>query len=189
MDGATFLGRQARAIRDKGLAPSSVHVPTFHAPMITVDTRIERALHLPVSVEDAWAFLIDVPRWGVLYPHVASFQPLPEAGDIAYEWTMEPLGPPGVRVVVEYACRYHPDPETRTMRWEPIPGTGNAQFGGLCTIGSDGSGGTTGSLRVDAVLGIAAPRLFRAIVRPTVEFEMGRMTDLFVERLVAEAEL
>ncbi|WP_412070199.1 SRPBCC family protein [Rubrivirga sp. IMCC43871] len=157
--------------------------------MITVETSIERALNLPVSVEEAWAFLTDVPRWGALFPHVEAVRPYPEGGDNAYWWTMEPLGPPGARVVVEYACRYHPDAEALTMRWEPVPGTGNAQFGGSSTIGSDGNGGTTGTLRVDAVLDIGVPRLFRAIVRPTVEFEMGRMTDLFVSRLEAEAEL
>lgn len=148
--------------------------------MVTVDTHVARRVRLAAPVEAAWAFLKDVPRWGALYPHVASIE---SYGEGAYLWRMEPLGPPGGRVSIVYACRYYADEATRTLRWTPIREVGNAAFDGECSVEPDGDAATVGSLRMDATLQIPAPMFLRAVVRPSVEHEMARLTDTFAERL------
>ena len=148
--------------------------------MVESSTRVERTLRLPAPVADAWALLLDVPRWGMLYPHVDTIEPM---GDDVYRWTMEPLGPPGRKVVVEYACRYTADEATQTMTWTPVEGVGNAAFAGSCAIAPDGADATLGELRIDATLQIPAPSFLSAIVHPTVDLEMRRLTKQFAERL------
>ena len=120
--------------------------------MIEARARIERERHLSAPLEDAWAVLIDVTRWGPLFPHVDSVVPYP-AGDSAFIWTMEPLGPPGARVRTVYACRYHADPETHTLTWTPVEGVGTGQFAGHCVLEAAGDE-THGTLLMDAVLEI-----------------------------------
>jgi carbon monoxide dehydrogenase subunit G len=148
--------------------------------MVEVASHVARRVRLAAPVEAAWALLKDVPRWGALYPHVASIEPY---GDDAFLWRMDPLGPPGGRVSVVYACRYEADEATHTLHWTPIPGVGNAAFGGACSVEPDGEAATIGTLRMDARLQVPAPSFLAAVVRPTVSHEMERMTDTFAERL------
>ena len=163
--------------------------------MIEVPVRIERAFRLPAPPAEAWVWLRDVPRWGALFPGVAAVEPFaapPEAappagggGAGAFLWTMEPMGPPGGRVTTVYACRYRADDVARTLAWTPVEGVGNARFAGSADL-RGGTGGAAGTLRLEATLQIPAPRFARAVVEPAVAFEMGRMTDGFLDRL-AEA--
>lgn len=150
--------------------------------MIEASSRIERSFHLSVPVEVAWALIDDVPRWGALFPHVESVEPYPEAGPTAFLWRMEPLGPPGVRVRLDYACRYHADAETQTLVWTPVEGVGDARFSGTCVLASHAAG-TAGTLRLDAELRVPAPSFLRGVVQPAVAFEMARITDAFLARL------
>ena len=164
--------------------------------MVRVPVQIARSFRLPAPVERAWALLADVPAWGVLFPQIVSVEPFEPAGGVrqpgkptepAFLWRMAPLGPPGGRVETVYACRYHHAPETHTLRWTPVDGVGTAQFAGSCALRPEGDAtdgdATVGTLRLDATLDIPAPSFVRAVVQPAVEFEMGRMTDTFIERL------
>ncbi len=158
--------------------------------MVRVPVQITRQLRLPAPVERAWALLADVPAWGRLFPQVVSVEPFEPAaglrqsdGEPAFLWRMAPMGPPGGRVETVYACRYH-QPGDHTLRWTPIDGVGTARFAGSCALAASGDA-TTGTLRLDATLDIPAPSFVRAVVQPAVEFEMGRMTDTFIERLRA----
>ncbi len=150
--------------------------------MIEARARIERERHLSAPIEDAWAVLVDVSKWGPLFPHVDSVEPYPEAGDNAFIWRMSPLGPPGARVRTVYACRYHPDHDTHTLTWTPVEGVGTGQFAGHCVL-EDADGETHGTLLMDAMLEIPAPGFMRGVVAPLVQVEMGRMTDTFMDRL------
>ena len=154
--------------------------------MVEAAARISRTFRLAAAPDEVWALLADVPQWGRLYPGVASIVPFPEAGADAYLWTMEPLGPPGGRVRTVYACRYHRQPAERTLTWTPVPGVGTAQFEGEARLEPHGAG-TRGTLRLNAVLQIPAPRFMRGVVRPAVAAEMERRTDEFLERLGAVA--
>ena len=163
--------------------------------MIEVPVRIERAFRLDASAEAAWAWLRDVPRWGALFPGVASVEPYAappggapggapggRGGADAFVWTMEPMGPPGGRVTTVYACRYRADDDARALTWTPVEGVGNARFAGAAAL-RDVAGGAAGTLRLEAALQVPAPRFVRAVVEPAVAFEMGRMTDEFIVRL------
>ena len=154
--------------------------------MIRAAARIQRSFQLAAPVEAAWALLADVPRWGVLFPHVESVEPLADDRQPgpAFVWRMAPLGPPGARVETVYACRYTAEPARHALSWTPVEGVGNARFAGSCVL-EDGGDVTTGALRLDATLEIPAPSFVRAIVEPAVAAEMGRMTDTFIGRLDA----
>lgn len=150
--------------------------------MVEVAVRIERAFRLPASPDAAWALLADVPRWSRLYPHVEAVDPLPEAGPGVFRTTMTPLGPPGGRVRVVYACRYTADPEALALVWTPVEGVGTGRFDGEVRLRPE-AGVTAGTLRLGAVLQIPAPSFVRGIVGPSVRAEMERMTDTFLGRL------
>lgn len=156
--------------------------------MVRATSHIQRRFRLSASVEAAWALLADVPRWGVLFPHVEAVEPLgglrqPGASDgETFLWRMAPLGPPGGRVETVYACRYAAEPARHALSWVPVEDVGNARFAGACTLAADGDA-TTGTLRLDATLEIPAPSFVRAVVEPAVAMEMGRMTDTFLDRL------
>ena len=157
--------------------------------MIEVPVRVERAFRLAAPPPATWALLRDVPRWGALFPGVASVEPYgapPGGGGGAgtWVWTMEPMGPPGGRVTTVYACHYHADDAARTLAWTPVEGVGNARFEGAVAL-REVPGGVAGRLRLEAALQIPAPRFARAVVEPAVAFEMGRMTDGFLDRLRA----
>ena len=38
--------------------------------MVESSTRVERTLRLDAPLAEAWEMLLDVPRWGMLFPHV-----------------------------------------------------------------------------------------------------------------------
>ena len=152
--------------------------------MVHATAHIQRRFRLAAPVEAAWALLTDVPRWGVLFPHVESVEPADpgrQRGEV-FVWRMAPLGPPGGRVETVYACRYAAEPARHALTWTPVDGVGNARFAGSCVLRPDGEA-TEGTLRLDATLEIPAPSFVRAIVEPAVALEMGRMTDTFLDRL------
>ena len=148
--------------------------------MVESSTRVERTLRLDAPLAEAWEMLLDVPRWGMLFPHVDTIEPM---GEGQYLWRMEPLGPPGRKVRVVYACRYDADEATRTLTWTPVEGVGNAAFAGACAIEPDGDAATVGHLQLDATLQIPVPGFLSAIVHPAVDLEMTRLTAIFAERL------
>ena len=152
--------------------------------MVHARSRIDRRFRLGASVEAAWALLRDVPRWGALFPGVASVGPFDAGGQPgeSFVWRMAPMGPPGGRVETVYACRYAADPEAHTLTWTPVEDVGNARFAGSCALWADGAA-TAGRLQLDATLQIPAPSFVRALVEPAVALEMGRMTDTFLGRL------
>ena len=152
--------------------------------MIEVRSVVDREVRLAAPLGRAWALLRDVPAWGALFPRVASVAPLPDRGPDVFAWRMEPMGPPGGRVAVAYACRYHADPEAHRLAWTPVAGVGNAAFAGACRLWADGDA-TAGTLRLDSTLQIPAPRFARPLVQATLPPEMGRMTDTFLRRLDA----
>ena len=160
--------------------------------MIEVPVRVERAFALAAPPEAAWAWLRDVPRWGALFPGVASVRPYdapPATGAEngatslgAFVWQMEPMGPPGGRVTTVYACRYLADDDGLALAWRPVEGVGNARFAGGAAL-RPAPGGAAGTLRLEAALQVPAPRFVRAVVEPAVAAEMGRMTNEFLRRL------
>ena len=152
--------------------------------MIAVRSVVERRFRLAASLDRAWALLQDVPAWGALFPKVASVAPLPDHGAGVFAWQMEPMGPPGGRVEVVYACRYVADPEGHALEWAPVEDFGNAAFAGGCHLWAEGDG-TAGTLRLDSTLQIPAPRFARPLVQAALPPEMGRMTDTFLRRLDA----
>lgn len=150
--------------------------------MIRVPVRLDRAFDLPVGIDSAFALLSDIPRWGGLYPRVASIDPLPDHGADAWRWRMDPMGPPGFEARIVYGCRYTIDTERYAVTWGPIEGVGNSFFSGAAEL-VGGANLCSGRLHLLAELEIPAPRFVRPIVQAQVSFEMGRMTDVFLRRV------
>ena len=130
----------------------------------------------------AFALLSDIPRWGGLYPRVASLDPLPEHGLDAWRWQMEPMGPPGFEAWIVYGCHYTINAERHTVTWTPLAGVGNSLFSGTAEL-VGGANLCSGRLRLEADLEIPAPRFVKPLVSAQVGFEMGRMTDTFIRRV------
>lgn len=150
--------------------------------MIRVPVSLDRRFDLPVGLGAAFALLSDIPRWGGLYPRVASLEPLPEQGPDAWRWQMEPMGPPGFEARIVYACRYAIDPERHAVTWTPIENVGNSLFSGAAEL-VGGANLCSGRLRLEADLEVPAPRFVKPLVSAQVGFEMGRMTDVFLRRV------
>ena len=150
--------------------------------MVRVTTHVGRRFELGAPPEAAWALLRDVARWGPLFPHVEAVEPGP--GPDVWTTRMAPLGPPGGRVRVVYACRYAADAAARSLTWAPVEGVGNARFSGAASL-APAAGGTAGTLRLDARLQVPAPALLRPLVEAAIGAEMGRMTNTFLGRLDA----
>ena len=149
--------------------------------MAEIPVDLARRFALPVPVEEAYAFLQDVPRWGLLFPHVERIDPEDEPQ--VWRWTMEPLGPPGFAVQTVYACRYTFTPESHAVAWAPIDGVGNARFEGSVTLAHADSETCTGDLLLRARLTLPIPGFALPIARPAVVAEFGRSTDRFLSRL------
>lgn len=150
--------------------------------MIRVPVSLDRAFDLPVGIDVAFALLSDIPRWGGLYPRVASLDPIPEQGPDAWRWRMEPMGPPGFEARIVYGCRYTINPERHAVTWVPLAGVGNSLFSGAAEL-VGGANLCSGRLRLEADLEIPAPRFVKPLVQAQVGFEMGRMTDTFIQRV------
>ncbi|GAB5537606.1 MAG: hypothetical protein Rubg2KO_38550 [Rubricoccaceae bacterium] len=150
--------------------------------MIRVPVALDRTFDLPVGKATAFELLSDIPAWGALYPRVASLDPLPERGVLAWRWRMEPMGPPGFEARITYGCHYTIDPQRHAVTWAPLEGVGNSLFSGAAEL-MGGANLCSGRLRLKADLEIPAPRFVRPLVQAQVGFEMGRMTDTFIRRV------
>jgi len=154
--------------------------------VIRVPAEVRRSFRLAVPVGAAFAHLQDVPRWARLFPHVESVDPLPAREGEVWQWTMEPLGPPGLQVRTVYACRYTFDAATRSVTWTPVDGVGNAAFAGGVTLAEADRQQAEGTLWLEAALEIPAPRFMAGVVRAALAVEFGRMTDRFLENLAKQ---
>ncbi len=152
---------------------------------VEVPVRTQRTAHLRLAPDAAFAFLVDVPAWGALFPNVERIEP-PGGEPDAFVWTMAPIGPPGVAVQVVYACRYAADAAAQTVAWSPVEGVGTGRFSGRVDLEARADGGTDAHLDLDAVLSIPAPAFIRPLVVAAVTFEFGRMMDTFAGRLEAQ---
>jgi len=150
--------------------------------VIRVPVVLDRTFELATGIEAAFALLSDIPAWGGLYPRVASLDPLPEHGESAWRWQMEPMGPPGFEARTVYGCHYIIDATRHTVTWTPIESVGNALFSGSVRL-VGGANATSAQLHLDTELEIPAPRFVRPLLRVQVAFEMGRLTDVFIGRV------
>lgn len=160
---------------------------------LTVPAQVERTQTVPVSRERAFELLLDVPAWAALFPRVDTIEPVPAtpAADVpldghdlgAFRWAMVPMGPPGLEMVTEYACRYGADRDTWQLAWVPVEGVGNARFSGAARLAEAGPDACAIALRIDAELQIPAPRLLRRVVEAAVHFEFGRTVDTFLDNV------
>ncbi|MEO0558910.1 MAG: hypothetical protein AAF170_12075 [Bacteroidota bacterium] len=150
--------------------------------MIRVPVALDRTFSLPADIADTFGLLSDIPAWGALYPRVAAIEPLPEHGAYAWRWRMEPMGPPGFEARTVYGCTYAFDIQNHTVTWTPIESVGNALFSGSVEL-AEAVSSTVGTLHLEADMEIPAPRFVRRIVQAQVSFEMGRMTDRFLEHV------
>lgn len=146
--------------------------------MAKIKVRVERSREVAASPGDVFLLLADVPDSVAHFPSVESLTP--EAG--GYRWTMEATSVAGIRVQTVYACRYHADPDALRVRWEPIPGIGNAQVHGAWDIQACRQGSRV-SLATEFEIEVDLPFFLRGPAKPFVKGELERLLDTYMDNL------
>lgn len=148
--------------------------------MAQIDIPIER--HFTAQdFDSAWALLSDTRACLAHYPKLETLTSL---GDNQWRWEFEPIGTRGFSHRVCYAVTYHYDREAGTIRWDPIPGEGNAVVSGAFRL-TDDQPRTAIELTIDCCLEIAAPRLLSSMIGPFARKEFEGQIDRFVANLDA----
>ncbi|MEZ6187261.1 MAG: SRPBCC family protein [Planctomycetota bacterium] len=124
--------------------------------MIELHSHFQGSVEVTASPEDAFALVADVYESS---RHVSGLESVVRYDD-GWRWVTRKVGAGKVSLYVDYACRYAPDPEQKTLRWTPIPGVGNSELRGTWTIVAAPSGARL-TLDNDLVLRMGIPRLLK----------------------------
>ncbi|MEQ1440183.1 SRPBCC family protein [Fontimonas sp. SYSU GA230001] len=147
--------------------------------MAQISVRVAREFSVQAAPETVFAILADVPRSVSHFPRVRQ---LIDLGGNAYRWEMEPIGTAGISHQVVYACRYVPDPSSRTVEWTPLKGVGNGVIEGRWQL--DGSGrGTRIRFHTEGLLDVPVPRLLKSVAEPFVQAEFARSIEIYHDQL------
>lgn len=143
-----------------------------------IASRVTRSIDAHAPFEHVYALLADVPRSVLHFPDTESVRPLGEA----WEWRLRKLGAGPLSLQVHYAARYHVDAAERLVRWDAVPGVGNAQVEGRWHL--DARGAHT-RLTMDSrfVLTTPFPRPTRAAVEAIARREIERLVDGYLANL------
>ncbi len=155
--------------------------------MIEATSRVELTVDVAAPPAQVFARLQDIPDVARHFPAVTALEPAgPPGASGCFRWRHAVAGVPPVRVAAVYACRYAPEPDTRTIRWTalpPAPGD-NARVEGAWRV-SDAPGGRTRlGLENSFTLRLELPRLLRAVAEPIVARENRLQVEQFLAGVV-----
>lgn len=147
--------------------------------MIEASSRVERTVDVAAPPDQVFARLTDIPDVARHFPAVTALEP---AGDGSWRWRHAVAGVPPVRVAATYACRYVPEPATRTIRWSALPKApgDNARVEGAWRVGEAPGGRTRLALENTFTLELELPRLLRAVAEPIVARENRHQVEQFL---------
>jgi len=148
---------------------------------ITLD--IERRLLLPVDHARALSLLDDLEATIGRFPNLKS---LTRLGPNRYRWDMRTMGVRIAKIAhdLSYAAQYEIDRKAAVIRWQPLPGHGNALISGEIRL-APSRDQTEMRFRVDGVMHeVPVPLLYRPLAGP---FIVNKMTTLIERYLAATA--
>jgi carbon monoxide dehydrogenase subunit G len=151
--------------------------------VIEVTSRVELAVDVAAPPAQVFARLQDIPDVARHFPAVTALEP---AGPGAFRWRHAVAGVPPVRIAAVYACRYVPDPTTRTITWTALPQApgDNARVEGAWRVGEAPGGRTRLGLENGFTLRLELPRLLRAVAEPIVARENRLQVEQFLAGVV-----
>lgn len=140
---------------------------------------ITRVAETHASPDAVYALLADVPRSVSHFPDLESL--IQENG--AWVWRLPRLGAGPLVFQVVYASRYFFEPQTRSVRWEPVPGVGNTQVGGSWKIFVTPKGSRF-EMVSDYVVETPFPKLMRGPAEVIMARENERILGQYLNNLV-----
>ena len=145
-----------------------------------VEIEIERRAVVPLSYAEVEPLLADVEGTIGRFPKLKKLTPL---GGNAYLWEMKTIGSRMVNIAheVSYGARYHVDLPRGEMRWDAVPGKGNATIEGSFRL-LKGTAQTELLFRVRGELReIPVPLMYRLIAPPFIQGKFTKLVDTFLE--------
>jgi carbon monoxide dehydrogenase subunit G len=146
----------------------------------TVTIDVSKQFETPVSPDNVFELLADVPRSASHFPDVEKLEPL---GGNAFRWIMEriAIGDHTLQQTI-YSCVYSSDRASLNVDWIPIEGEGNARVSGGWRIEPAGTGTkvrmhTKGSLEVDF------PGFLQFLLSPLIEMAFAQKIDRYIANL------
>jgi Polyketide cyclase / dehydrase and lipid transport len=148
----------------------------------TVDLELGYEFAVAAPFAEVFALVSDVPHSASFFPKLDRLVPMKRG---VYRWEMEPVGPPEAHIQTVYASTYTANKAAGTVVWEPVPGVGNAQVGGSWTV-KRLKKGTQLTLRVNGSLMLTLPALVKPVLSPVIAAEFERLTETYLDALIAE---
>ncbi len=148
---------------------------------MTVALNLGYEFDVKATAQEVYAVLADVPTSAGFYPHV---EKLVDLGKGVYRWDMEKIGVGQISLQTVYASKYVGNKTKGTVVWSPVEGIGNAKVSGRWTIKA-GKRSTHIVLTIEAELSMALPALMKAVVEPAVHAEFEKMTEQYIDNLIA----
>jgi carbon monoxide dehydrogenase subunit G len=133
---------------------------------------------VPAPLEEVYALLADIPDSTSHFPDLEKVA----RHEDGYLWTVKKSGVGRLSAQMIYACRYLSDEAAHTVRWEPIPGTGNTTLQGSWRLEQVG-GGTRLHLHNQLTMHLDIPRLMVRAARPVVNQISARLMGQYLENL------
>ena len=149
------------------------------AVRVDIDIAYEFAVKAPFR--QVFDLLSDVPASVTHFPKVDR---LVDMGGGTYRWEMAKVGTAQVGLQTVYASTYVADRRKGRVTWTPVPGVGNAQVSGSWAI-TDRKTSTALVLTIQGTVDTPFPGLMKMIVAPVVTSEFERLTEQYIDNLVA----
>ena len=149
------------------------------AVRVDIDIAYEFAVKAPYR--QVFDLLSDVPASVTHFPKVDR---LVDMGGGTYRWEMAKVGTAQVGLQTVYASTYVADRRKGRVTWTPVPGVGNAQVSGSWAI-TDRKTSTALVLTIQGTVDTPFPGLMKMIVAPVVTSEFERLTEQYIDNLVA----
>lgn len=146
-----------------------------------VNISIARSVDVPAPADRVRTLLEDYESAIRRFPKLRKLTALERH---AYLWEMAPIGSrtAGIAHEVSYAARYQVDTGAGLLRWEPLPGYGNATIEGHMRLQPRGAS-TRLSFDVRGELrDVPVPLMYRLVAPPFIQGTFTRLVDVFLEQ-------
>lgn len=145
-----------------------------------VQLSIERALDVQAPAGCADFLFANVAETLRHFPKLMELHAL---GTDEYRWRMKTIGSRTARVA--YDAQFHvktrTDPAARSLRWSPVPESGNVQLEAELKV-VPGRSGCRLVLRMDGLLcDVPVPLVYRPMAKPFIRGKFLRLVDEFLE--------
>lgn len=148
--------------------------------MVELTGESKKTVEIDADPEDVFALLTNYPKSAKHLPGVRKFS---KVKPDVYRWEFEPKGPGKYAIEVAYETKFS-TVKDKEVRWQSIPGSGNAEVEGSFTIEPKGKGtlltlelNVVSQLDITRLLKLVAQKMARAELEKTVSAYLGNLKD------------